>query len=106
MTNTGEQPHFMELIRVPAGTTANDILGLIGMAATPESGGINPEAIEGMGGLSTISPGVTGYIELNLTPGTYVAVCFVPDHDSGAPHIMLGMISVFTVGDAGATPAA
>jgi hypothetical protein len=34
---------------------------------------------------------------LDLEPGTYVAVCWVPDSRNGMPHVMEGMLDVFTV---------
>jgi hypothetical protein len=46
------------------------------------------------------------WLALDLQPGTYVALCFIPDEAPGAPHALLGMIQVFTVGDGAATPAA
>lgn len=41
---------------------------------------------------------------VDLTPGTYVAVCFVIDPETGMPHAMEGMVSLFEVGGAAATP--
>jgi hypothetical protein len=34
---------------------------------------------------------------LDLQPGEYVGLCFIPDPASGAPHVHLGMIAAFTV---------
>jgi hypothetical protein len=50
--------------------------------------------------------GVTGYAELDLAPGTYVAICNIhsPKAD-GYQHFSLGMIKTFTVGSiAGSAP--
>ena len=44
-----------------------------------------------------MSPGNTVWAVLDLEPGDYIAICFVPDAESGAPHAMLGMIAPFTV---------
>jgi hypothetical protein len=51
-----------------------------------------------------ISPGQTEYITENLTPGRYVAMCFVPDYlpyhghkATMAPHAMMGMVKQFTI---------
>ena len=43
-------------------------------------------------------PGQTGWAHLDLTPGDYVAVCFIPSaaHE-GKPHFALGMVKGFTV---------
>ena len=43
---------------------------------------------------------------LDLAPGTYIAVCFVPDEETGVPHALMGMVQVFTVAEGMATPAA
>lgn len=42
------------------------------------------------------SSGQANWYELDLEPGTYATVCFIPD-PSGTPHVMLGMVEVFTV---------
>jgi hypothetical protein len=99
VTNGGSQPHFMELIKVPAGTTAEQIMQLL-MAddeASPVAGGIDPAQIEGVGGIGTLSVGRTGWYVTDLEAGTYAALCFIPDIDGFVPHAMMGMIQVFTV---------
>jgi hypothetical protein len=45
-------------------------------------------------------------LALDLAPGTYIALCFVPDEETGVPHALMGMVQVFTVGEGMATPAA
>ncbi|HEX2194576.1 MAG TPA: hypothetical protein VHK63_06450, partial [Candidatus Limnocylindria bacterium] len=57
-------------------------------------------------GLGALSAGQTSWLALDLQPGTYVALCFVPDEQTGTPHALMGMVSIFTVDEAGATPAA
>jgi hypothetical protein len=44
-----------------------------------------------------LSAGRTAWLVVDLAPGSYLAACFVPDRDSGAPHAFLGMLDVFTV---------
>jgi hypothetical protein len=50
-------------------------------AATPTGGGPSLADIEAgeVAGFGALSPGATGWTELNYEPGTYVAVCFIPD---------------------------
>jgi hypothetical protein len=43
---------------------------------------------------------------MDLTPGTYVAMCFVEDPGSGMWHALQGMVQVFSAVDGGGTPAA
>ena len=45
-----------------------------------------------------LSPGETAWTEVDLAPGTYVALCFVFDPATGMPHAAMGMVAVFTVG--------
>jgi hypothetical protein len=47
----------------------------------------------------------TERFDLTTEPGSYAAVCFVFDPETGMLHLMLGMVDVFTVGEGGA-PAA
>jgi len=49
------------------------------------------------GGLATIAPGETGYVDLELAPGDYRFVCFITDPDSGQIHLQLGMDQPVTI---------
>ncbi|MEZ4529990.1 MAG: hypothetical protein R2855_03080 [Thermomicrobiales bacterium] len=44
-----------------------------------------------------MGPGQDQSSELDLAPGTYIAVCFIPDMATGMPHAMMGMAASFTV---------
>jgi hypothetical protein len=103
LTNNGEQPHFLELIKAPGPVTVKQVLDMFmsmgDPSATPAPGALDPSTIEGVGGIGTISPGQTAWYVTDLEPGTYIALCFVPDRDSAMPHAMMGMIQVFTVAD-------
>ena len=54
-----------------------------------------------MAGVAPISADQTVFVELNLEPGNYVAVCFMPDRETGMPHALKGMFVVFQVGAEG-----
>jgi hypothetical protein len=100
VTNTGTQPHFMELIKVPAGTTMDQIVQVLmagGSEASPVPGGLDPAQVEGVGGIGALSVGMTGWYVTDLEPGTYAALCFIPDKDTLMPHALMGMIQVFAV---------
>ena len=43
------------------------------------------------------SPGEDGYIDLDLAPGTYLAMCFLADEATGKRHVELGMLAQLTV---------
>ena len=36
-------------------------------------------------------------VTVDMTPGSYAAICFFPDLDSGMPHAALGMVALFEV---------
>jgi hypothetical protein len=104
VTNTGSQPHHMILERLPGPVTEEQIDELIsfefGMApagATPSPNLPNTDDFLPAGGMGVISSGQTAWIELNLEPGNYIAVCFIPDQETGMPHLAMGMYELFTV---------
>lgn len=49
------------------------------------------------GGLTTIAPGETGYVDLALPPDDYRLICFVQDPGSGRLHADLGMTEDLTI---------
>jgi uncharacterized cupredoxin-like copper-binding protein len=95
IVNEGTQPHEMLLARLEPGATALDFA----MAAFDPTATAPPPGVP-VGGLQAIDPGTSAWLDLDLVPGTYAAICFVPDAASGRAHLELGMISEFTVGAA------
>lgn len=89
VVNAGRAPHELLLASVPDGSTTDDVLTMF----EDDAGEAAP-----IGGLGWLSPGATGWTEVDLAPGTYAALCFVFDPDTGVAHAMEGMIQVFTVG--------
>jgi hypothetical protein len=71
--------------------------------ATPTGGGPSGRDLLGIGGLGWLTPGATAWTEVDLEPGTYFALCYVFDPETGQPHVANGMVDVFTVGEV-ATP--
>ena len=49
------------------------------------------------GGVSGIMPGDRVYLEVDLEPGTYGLICFVPDRKDGKGHYVHGMVKKVTV---------
>lgn len=90
VTNTATQSHEVALFRLLPGKTMDDFMA---WGATYE--GAPP--IVGAGGVPAFRPGIVAYMHVDLVPGDYVAVCFVPDHLDGAPHLVHGMVTPFTV---------
>jgi hypothetical protein len=107
VTNSGEQPHELLLARSPQPVTAEQVIELMAgesEEATPTGGGPSFGDFEPVGGIGWLSPGVTAWTEVDLEPGTYVALCFVFDPETGMTHAAMGMVAVFTVGAGTATP--
>ena len=99
LTDTGSQPHFVVVAAVPDGTTPSQMTGAVAtlLTGTPVAGAVPLEAIHGVYDSAYISSGQHLWIQVDLDPGTYVAVCFVPDKGTGQPHALMGMVQVFTV---------
>ena len=100
VTNEGHQPHFVTITQLPAGTTQTQYMDsmMAMMSGTPEAGGLDLASLGILGGCSTLSRGQSLYLMLDLEAGTYGAICFFPDEQTGAPHVLMGMAQVFTVG--------
>ena len=120
MTNTGEQPHFMQLWQLPEGHTFD---GFVADVATPFQaefdryvGGETTQAeffetlgalmpqwfydTAPMGGVGFTAPGLTSETALQLEAGDYVMECYVisPD-DEMKFHGVLGMLRPLIVTD-------
>ncbi len=88
--NNGPQAHEVELIRMAPGKTQKDILGWMQKPNGPPPG-------SGVGGIASAAPGEVSYFTADLTPGSYMLICFVPDRKDGKPHFMKGMVQTVTV---------
>lgn len=88
IVNAGQEPHELLLASVPDGTTVDDLTTALQN---------DEEFGTAAGGLGWLSPGATAWAEVDLAPGTYVALCFVFDPKTGLPHAMEGMMDVFRV---------
>lgn len=93
--NTGAQVHIAALFKLHAGKTQDDLLSWFeSMGPTGPSGPPPADAL--VQGVDAITPDQSFYVAMDLEPGTYVAVCFMPDTETGQPHLMKGMIQTFT----------
>lgn len=95
LANKGAQLHEMSVVRLDPGKTQKDVLTLL--KSTQGQQGPPPWAHD-MGGMEVLAPHRSAGLQLTLTPGYYVALCFMPDvKKQGTPHVMEGMITHFTV---------
>jgi len=88
VTNKGPQPHEMTLLKLAPGKTMQDAMAFNGQGQPP---------FADVGGMGALAPNSSGWVKLHLDPGTYMAVCFVPDPASGKAHAEMGMMNQFTV---------
>lgn len=84
--NAGPQAHELVLLRLAPGKTAEDF------GKWAETGMKGPPPAEPLGGVVALDQGGRGTFEVNLTPGDYGLICFVPDKKDGKPHLAHGMM--------------
>ena len=98
VTNTGAQFHEFQIGQLAPGKTLADAKAFLDPAPnTPRPAG--PPPVTPVGGMNALSKGNSGIVVLDLMPGDYVALCYVPDQSkpNGDSHVHLGMIKGFTV---------
>jgi hypothetical protein len=100
MDNQGMMGHHAMLMRVNDDATLEDLQAALMEPAFEPMFAVS----QSIGGPSA-GPGGKGSVVLDLLPGTYIAICAIPD-DNGVPHYALGMQATFEVTDSGATAAA
>ena len=84
LLNRGMELHHVELIRLDAGKTMKDFFAAL------QAGGPPPAWAHMVGGPNAPVPGGESAASLDLAPGRYALVCFIPSAD-GKPHVMKGM---------------
>ena len=91
VTNAGPEPHEFTVLKMAAGKTEADFMAFM---QKPDG----PPPFESAGGMQGVSSGVTAWAHMDFTPGTYVALCFIPSpKEGGKAHVELGMMTAFTV---------
>jgi hypothetical protein len=88
--NEAAQPHEMFIARLHEGRTAEEFLTWV-------ERGEGPPPATAIGGTTAIARGLFNDLALDLAPGTYVLICFVPDASDGRPHFVHGMMKTITV---------
>jgi uncharacterized cupredoxin-like copper-binding protein len=86
VVNTAEQTHEVVLMELKPGKTLKDMSNWIerDMMKGPPPG-------RPIGGMANLDKGRTGSFAVELHPGHYGMICFVPDAKDGKPHSMHGM---------------
>jgi hypothetical protein len=91
--NIGKQDHMMFISKYLPGKGHEDGVKLLEDETLDSTTVFEEETI----GVHAIWSGLFNDVLLDLEPGTYGAICFSTDPETGAPHAMLGMFQSFTV---------
>lgn len=83
--NTAPQSHEVALFKLEPGKTIPELLAWV-----EKPNGPPPAAI--IGGVTGMARNTQNDISLDLTPGDYALLCFVPDAKDGKPHVAHGMM--------------
>jgi hypothetical protein len=89
--NTASQSHEFLLVKLAPGKSASDVANWVeaGMHGAPPG--------MPLGGTTQIARGRTITVPVDLEPGHYGLICFIPDAKDGKPHSAHGMTETFTV---------
>jgi hypothetical protein len=92
--NSGQQWHEFVIFKPQPGLTQEQFFEMVMSEQPPPE----PMPFEESGFFGPISEGERGWMTLNLEPGTYWAVCFLPDIAGDfQSHVEKGMFKEFTV---------
>jgi len=101
VTNIHTVPHHAIVFPVDRLYTAEEAQSgaMAAFSGTPVANGFSIETsvVGPPTELSVITAGQEFWVEVDLTPGFYVALCFVADPGTSMPHAMQGMIAPFEV---------
>lgn len=94
LTNQGKTEHHALILKLNDGASDDEFTTWL---MQPEPSGPPPAALVVHG--APLAPGVTSWPEIDLAPGTYYVVCFLPDFASNPPlpHVAHGMLRRFVV---------
>jgi len=95
LQNQGEQQHMLIMVELLEGKTLEDVNTYIeenGVEGRPPKWAkeVRMEAVAKGGKSDTAKP-------VDLTPGTYAMLCFIPDKETKKLHALLGMTKELTV---------
>jgi uncharacterized cupredoxin-like copper-binding protein len=90
ISNEGPQPHEIIFLKLGDNMTMADVQAYFENME-------GPPPFEFMGGMQGLSAGESGILELDLSSGSYIITCDIPDPASGQAHSELGMVMQFDV---------
>lgn len=93
----GPHAHVMDVIRLEGGKTIKDVMAAgISVADSPW--------VKRLGGSVAAAEGGSASVTMNLTPGSYLLICYFGDDDH-VPHFAKGMAAPFVVSGAASAAA-
>lgn len=90
LVNRGPELHHVQLVKIAEGHTFQEFME--GM----KHDGPPPSWVSFVGGPNSPVPGAQAQATMDLAPGSYALICFIPSKD-GVPHAMKGMVKPLTV---------
>lgn len=103
--NKGMQWHETVIVRLAEGVTTDDLMPIL-MAMTEQEGPPDLAGSEGEAGpppfeevffWMPMDVDRQAWMTLDLEPGSYAALCFLPDFETGTSHLAHGMVQAFEV---------
>ncbi len=91
VTNAAKQPHELVFVRLAPNKTPEDVTRWGEHPVGPAPGTLH-------GGISAIMPGTVADVSVDLPPGDYALLCFVPDMKDGKAHYAHGMSKRMEIG--------
>jgi plastocyanin len=91
--NVGDEPHHVVAAPLKPGKTIEDVKRFI-----RDEEGAPPVDLEAMEGTQVLDGKREQLAELDLKPGRYALLCFMPDRKGGPPHVANGMVAQASVG--------
>jgi hypothetical protein len=88
--NEGRQGHEVVVVKLMAGKTPEDFVGWVENMEGPPPGNL-------LGGVVDLDPGAHAFFDLDVEPGNYALICFLPDTKDGKPHFAHGMMKLVRV---------
>lgn len=90
--DAGEGLHELSILGLDEELDADGLEQLLGDLAANNTPAV---ALDALGGMGALSGGFTGYLYLDLAPGPYLAVDFMPDPGDPRPHLLDGYVTAF-----------